>query len=201
MFTFSPETTTRLRQGFKLFNHGMLLLWRLGLGSWGNPTPWGGQIMVITHTGRRSGLRRRTPVNYALIDGDVYCTAGFGRISDWYRNLLADPHVELWLPDGWWDGLAEDVSRRPDRLTILRQVIIASGFAGPLFGVDARRLDDTALAAATRDYRLIRIRRTAARTGPGGPGDLAWLWPLAVAVLLLLWRARPCRPTLSPPAT
>lgn len=192
MFTFSPATTARLRQGFKLFNRFMLLLWRLGLGSWGNPTRWGGQIMVLTHTGRRSGQRRRTPVNYALLDGDVYCTAGFGRISDWYRNLLADPRVELWLPDGWWAGLSEDVSDHPDRLTILRQVIIASGFAGPLFGVDARRLDDAALAAIARDYRLLRIRRTAACTGPGGPGDLAWLWPVSAALLLLLL-ARPRR--------
>jgi hypothetical protein len=48
------------------------------------------------------------------------------------------------------------------------------------------------LDAATADYRLIRIRRTEARTGPGGPGELAWVWPLATMLLLplVLFRRR-----------
>jgi hypothetical protein len=40
--------------------------------------------------------------------------------------------------------------------------------------------------AVTADYRLIRIRLTEARTGSGGPGELAWLWPLATMILLPL---------------
>jgi len=35
---------------------------------------------VITHTGRKTGRKRRTPVNYAVVRDDVYCTAGFGHI-------------------------------------------------------------------------------------------------------------------------
>ena len=76
------------------------------------PIDLSGQIMVLTHTGRKSGLRRRTPVNYALVDGEVYCTAGFGQISDWYRNILANPQVEVWLPDGWWAGVNWWATRR-----------------------------------------------------------------------------------------
>jgi hypothetical protein len=33
-------------------------------------------------------------------------------------------------------------------------------------------------------YCLVRIQRSAAQTGPGGPGDLAWVWPAATFVLL-----------------
>ncbi|MFN8482002.1 MAG: nitroreductase family deazaflavin-dependent oxidoreductase [Anaerolineae bacterium] len=184
--TLSPAEQV-LRKGFKRFNHFMLLLWRLGFGGWVNAWPSvGGRIMVLTHTGRRSGLPRRTPVNYAEIDDDIYCTAGFGAVSDWYRNMLVHPDVEIWLPNGWWAGVAEDVSDAPDRLFILRRVLIASGFAAILAGVDPRRIDDPALAEMTPSYRLIRIRRTKPRTGPGGPGDLAWVWPLATLALLLL---------------
>ncbi|NTW98126.1 MAG: nitroreductase family deazaflavin-dependent oxidoreductase, partial [Oscillochloris sp.] len=90
-----------LRQGFRLFNRYMLLLWRLGLGRWLSVTPTiTGRYLVLTHTGRKSGLPRRTPLNFAEVDGTIYITAGFGAVSDWYRNILASPQVELWLPGG-----------------------------------------------------------------------------------------------------
>ncbi len=174
-----------LRRGFRYFNRFMLLLWRLGLGAWLNAwPPVLGRYVVITHTGRKTGQRRRTPVNYALVDGEVYCTAGFGSVSDWYRNIIANPAVEVWLPDGWWNGTAEEVTDPARRLSILRQVLLGSGFAAYMSGIDPRQMTDQQLAAATSEYRLIRIHRTAARTGPGGPGDLAWLWPLSTFVLL-----------------
>jgi len=180
----------RLRRVFKSFNRFMLLLWRLGLGSWGNGTEFGGSIMVIKHTGRKTGLTRYTPVNYAVVDGDIYCTAGFGSVCDWYSNLIAIPQVEIWLPDGRWVGVAEDVSDSKDRGALLRQVIIASGFAGSLFGADPKKLTDADFEKLMDSYRLIRIQRKGAVTGPGGPGDLAWVWPLSTLILLLLWFRR-----------
>ena len=84
----SSPIETRLRTGFKYFNRYMLLLWRLGLGRWISSWPSvGGRIMVLTTIGRKSGRPRRTPLNYAIVDGKVYCAAGFGSISDWYRNI------------------------------------------------------------------------------------------------------------------
>jgi deazaflavin-dependent oxidoreductase (nitroreductase family) len=185
----------RLRRIFKSFNRFMLLLWRLGLGSWGNGTEFGGSIMVIKHTGRKTGLTRYTPVNYAVVDGDIYCTAGFGSVCDWYSNLMAIPQVEIWLPDGRWAGVADDVSDSKDRGALLRQVIIASGFAGPLFGADPKKLTDADFEKLMDNYRLIRIQRKGAVTGPGGPGDLAWVWPLSTFILLLLWFRRRRGPT------
>ncbi len=191
--TSNPSAEKALRQLFKFANRWMLLLWRLGLGNFGN-RPETSQVMVLTHTGRKSGLRRRTPVNYTVIDDAIYCTAGFGSTADWYKNIIADPQVEVWLRDGWWAGVAEEVADDdPQRLHLMRQVLIASGFAAPLFaGMNPKTIDDGALAQATASYRLIRIRRSEARTGPGGPGDLAWLWPVATVVLfgLLLRRSR-----------
>jgi deazaflavin-dependent oxidoreductase (nitroreductase family) len=130
------------------------------MGRWINAWPaGGGRIMVITHTGRRTGLRRQTPVNYAPGDDAVYCTAGFGRRADWYRNLVADPAVEVWLPQERWRGVAEDVSESPDRVPRLRQVLIASGFAAYLAGLNPRRMGDDHLRRLAEEYRLIRIRR------------------------------------------
>lgn len=181
-----PKSEQTLRQLFKQFNRFMVLIFRLGLGNWGNG-PQTSQVMVLVHTGRKSGQRRLTPVNYAVVDEDLYCTAAFGQAADWYRNILADPRVEVWLPDGWWAGVAAEVPPDdPRRHALMRQVLIASGFAAPRFAsIDPKRITEEELAAQTGRYRLIRIHRTAARTGPGGPGDLAWVWPAATLALTL----------------
>jgi len=186
MSTALDPREEQLRRAFRWLNRYMLLHWRLGLGPYANRRELSGQIMVLVHVGRKTGRTRRTPVNYAIVDGDVFCTAGFGQVADWYRNLLANPQVELWLPHGWWAGVAEDISDSPNRLFLLRQVLIASGFAARLANLDPVGMSDEALQAVSRSYRLIRIRRTHALTGPGGPGDLAWVWPLATAVLLAI---------------
>jgi len=183
------------RSIFRRFNHFMLLMWRLGLGPWVNFWPAGtGRVMVLVHTGRKTGIRRYTPVNFAHVGGDVYCAAGFGARADWYRNIQAHPEVEVWLPDGWWAGAAEDVTGTGGWVGRLRQVLINSGAVAPLFGVQPRAMSDEELLAACPDYRLVRIRPTEARTGPGGPGDLAWVWPTAVMVLLPLALGRKRRP-------
>ncbi len=187
MTTFDPETEEKLRQGFKLLNRFMLLMWRLGLGPWLNLwPPVLGRYCVVAHTGRKTGRRRYTPVNYSEIDGEIYVTAGFGAIADWYRNLVANPMLEVWLPHGWWAGLAEEVIDPAKRITIMRQVIIDSGFAGRLFGVNAHELSDEELDKLTAEYKLLHIRRVTARTGRGGPGELSWVWPLATFLLLPL---------------
>ncbi|MGE5139356.1 MAG: nitroreductase/quinone reductase family protein, partial [Rudaea sp.] len=197
--TLDPQQ--QLRKVFKRLNPSMVMFFRLGLGGWMNSPDVGGQIMVLTHTGRKTGAIRRTPLNYAIVDGEVYCMAGFGAISDWYRNIQKNPAVQVWLPDGWWCGTAEDVSDSPERLFLVRQVLIASGFAARLFGMDAYSMSDARVDEQTRISRLIHIKRTEACTGSGGPNDLAWIWPAVTFALLgllflrgkTLRRGRPSR--------
>ena len=184
-----------LRRAFRLLNRRFMVpMWRLGLGGMLNSWPTvGGRLMVLVHRGRRSGREYRTPLNYAIVDGQVYCLAGFGGGSDWYRNVLAAPRVEVWLPDGWWEAEAVDVSDEPERLALMRAVLIGSGFAAYVAGIDPRRWSDARLDEKTLPYRLLRLERTVARTGAGGPGDLAWVWPTAALLLLAaLKRRRRC---------
>jgi deazaflavin-dependent oxidoreductase (nitroreductase family) len=155
---FTPKQLNTLRRVFHAMNPFMVWMWKMGWGKWMNSLPEGfGRIMIIKHRGRKSGKEYLTPVNYAVVDGEIYCTAGFGSISDWYRNLLANPQAELWLPEGKREVLAEDVSDSPNRLFLMRQVIIASGFAGPLFGVDQNKLNDEQLDEVTEEYRLVHF--------------------------------------------
>jgi deazaflavin-dependent oxidoreductase (nitroreductase family) len=178
-----PEVLKTLRKGFKQMNRGMVLLFRLGLGRLLNAWPSvGGRILVLNHVGRRSGRSYRTPVNYAESEHSLYCIAAFGNRTDWYRNALAEPALEVWLPDGRWRCQAEDASSDPRRLELVRAVLIASGFAAPLVGLRPRRMSDSELKAATETYRVLRLRRRDRLEG--GAGDLAWVWPIGLGVLV-----------------
>jgi hypothetical protein len=108
-------------------------------------------------------------------------------VSDWYRNIKADPQVEVWLPDGWWRGEAEEITSPVSRVPILREVLIAGGsVVTGMLGIDPAKASDEEIAKLTEDYKLIRIHRTEARTGADGPGELAWIWPLATFALVPL---------------
>jgi len=155
---FTPRQMNTLRRVFHFMNRFMVWMWKMGWGKAINIWPAGfGRIMVIKHRGRRSGREYLTPVNYAIVDGEIFCTAGFGSTSDWYRNMLVYPRVELWLAEGKRLACAEEVSDSPRRLFLIRQVIIASGFAGPLFGINPKKLSDEQLEKISRDYRLVHF--------------------------------------------
>ena len=155
---FSSKQMNNLRRVFHAMNRFMVWMWKMGWEKAINFWPAVvGRIMVIKHRGRKSGREYLTPVNYAIVDGEIYCTAGFGSISDWYRNLLVNPEIELWLPEGKRKARAEDISDSPKRMFLLRQVIIASGFAGLLFGLNPKKVNDEQLDAMSKEYRLVHF--------------------------------------------
>ena len=65
-------------------------LYALGLGP-----VIGGFILLLTTTGRKSGLPRVTPLQYEKIGADYYLGAARGLKADWVRNLQFDPHAEV----------------------------------------------------------------------------------------------------------
>ena len=67
------------------------LLYQIGLG----PSLAKRAIMVVHTTGRRTGRERLSALNYVLDDGTVYVVAGWSGRTDWYRNLQANPRVEV----------------------------------------------------------------------------------------------------------
>ncbi|NQV07015.1 nitroreductase family deazaflavin-dependent oxidoreductase [bacterium] len=189
---FDPKMLERLRRSFRGMNRWMLLIWRTGLGWSTDLWPAGfGRLMVIEHVGRKSGAAYRTPVNFTRCGPDTYCLAGFGPRTDWYRNVLAQPDIAIWLPDGRWTAAAVDVSDSSERLPLMRRVLIDSGFASRSVGLNPKVASDETLAAATDSYRLLRITPVEREDAPIGPGDLAWIWwPLGLAFLAGSWFGR-----------
>ncbi len=80
----------------RLYDHGMG--WVIGK-----------LILLLTHTGRKSGSRYVTPLQYEKIDGVYYVAAGRGRKADWFKNLQADPRVHVQVGRQSFDCAAEVV--------------------------------------------------------------------------------------------
>ena len=62
--------------------------------AWGLGLPIPGDGLLET-TGRRTGLRRRTPVCDGLEGETFWLVARCGRDADWVRNIEADPRVRV----------------------------------------------------------------------------------------------------------
>lgn len=70
-------------------------IYRAGLGG-----VFGTRFVLVNHTGRVSGRPRQAVLEtagYHRDSGAVDVVAGFGRASDWYRNLLAHPAATIRL--------------------------------------------------------------------------------------------------------
>ena len=92
------------------------LLYAFGLG------PLIGRIiLLLTTTGRRSGMKRVTPLQFELIGSDYYVGAARGLKADWVRNIQTDPHVEIRVGARHFSANAEvvhDASRFADFLEV-----------------------------------------------------------------------------------
>lgn len=80
----------------------------------------GTPILLLTHTGRKSGRRFTTPLQY-LRDGDnvvlIASNAGHTFQAQWYRNLKANPDAEIQIKGDVKNVVAEEATgEERDRL-------------------------------------------------------------------------------------
>lgn len=176
-------------------NRGMVYLWRLGLGRFAETWPSvGGRILVVEHRGRKSGNRYLTPLNFTREGETCFCLAAFGTAADWYRNVMATGEAVVWLPNGRWSASVADVTDEPEARQRIRQVLVDSGFAARVFGLNPRVMSNDEIDEATSTYRLVRIQPIG-RLGDGY-ADLTWVWipaggAVAAGSISRLLRRRP----------
>ena len=175
----------QLRTAFRFLNRNMLLMWRLGF-RWMMANPTSGYIMVLATTGRKSGERRLVPLNFVESGDAIHCLAGFGKSTHWLLNLQADPQCEIWLPDRRrLQGRGELVTTETRRISLVREVFARSGLSAKLAhpGLDPSTAPNEAIAEfgprPGRRYEVVEIKLGDVVTGPGGPSDFTWVWPLA----------------------
>jgi len=79
---------------FRMLNRVAEPMVRVGLGS---PRIVPGGLVVLEHTGRKSGRRIRTPLAATRIQGHVIIGTFRGGGSQWVRNLAAQPSARVWI--------------------------------------------------------------------------------------------------------
>lgn len=118
-----------------------------------------GYLAVLTTTGRRSGQPRAFPLSYALVGGNIYFMAGYGRRSDWFRNLLADPSVTVELPGRVVHGIAEEVTSPVEEVHARTAVLRNSGASVLSLGLNPFTLTaDEVREVDFTDRPMIRVR-------------------------------------------
>jgi len=119
-----------------------------------------GLVLLLTTTGRKSGLPRQTRLQYEKEEGVIYVAAARGQQADWFRNILANPCVEVQIGGQSQRGLAEpitDPARTADFLELrlkrhplmIRLMLLSHG----LVGADRAQLEQLAARLA-----LVAIR-------------------------------------------
>lgn len=81
-------------------------------------------VLLLTTTGRKSGRRRVTPLQYEEIDGAFFLGAALGGKSDWVRNIRANPQVEIQVKRLHFGGQAriiQDIEQIADFLELRLQ--------------------------------------------------------------------------------
>lgn len=84
------STPTGLRRAVYRFP---IVLYRLGLGGL-----LGGRFLLLTHTGRKSGLSRHTVlevVRYDVEEETYIVASGWGARAQWYQNIRANTGVGI----------------------------------------------------------------------------------------------------------
>ena len=94
----------------RLLKYPPRLVYALGLGAL-----IGNLVLLLTTIGRKSGLKRVTPLQYEQINGDIYIGSARGTHADWFRNIQADPHVEVRVKSRRFLGIAEPITD-PERI-------------------------------------------------------------------------------------
>jgi deazaflavin-dependent oxidoreductase (nitroreductase family) len=83
-------------------NEVMVRRYRAGLGKIA-----GRMILLLTTIGRKSGKPHTVAVQYEKMGNKYYIGAATGQKSDWYRNILTTPEVDVEIGSKKMRGTAE----------------------------------------------------------------------------------------------
>ena len=87
----------------KTLNARMAANYKRGIG----PTR---MVLLLTTTGRKSGLPRVTPLQFEEVDDDYSIASARGQAADWFKNIQANPNIRVQIREREFDAIAEPVT-------------------------------------------------------------------------------------------
>ena len=106
-----------------------IYLYRLGLGPL-----FGKRFLLLTHTGRRTGVRHQTVLevmDYREEGPEAVVMSGFGRSSDWLRNIEATPNEEVVIGARHFQASHRFLSEE-EAINVVRDYELRNRFMTPL---------------------------------------------------------------------
>jgi deazaflavin-dependent oxidoreductase (nitroreductase family) len=155
-----PDETIRLKtlKKYKRLNKYLIIpLYRLRI----LPLLGFGRIfLILTTLGRKTGKKRRTPLEYHWIDGSITIFSGRGENSGWLKNIRANPD-SVWVRHGFhtFHARVKFMSNENDKLEIAKWYVINhSKSAKMLFGWNPKT-DNPETTDFTEFLNIISILR------------------------------------------
>jgi deazaflavin-dependent oxidoreductase (nitroreductase family) len=154
---YEPEFKHTFHARLKTYNPWMVAFYRIGL------LPLFGAartVMLLITRGRKSGAVRYTPIGYFCIWGIIYIFSPWGKSSQWYKNLAANPGDAV-VQIGWrrQPVRAQAVEDPAEiRRTLAQFVAESPEEAGYLFGWDAGRdrIEDADFSPIIENVLIVR---------------------------------------------
>lgn len=183
-----------LQQGFlnrrwrvrQFYNRLMLILWRVGL--WRAAAPL---YLILTTWGRKTRQPRPTVLMYQAVDDRIYILALWGQQSDWYQNVLADPHVTVQTAQWTQPAIARRVADDAEIADLFEQLgpLIRPTVTWYLRGLGYEP-DLAGILANKERLHVLRLDPTDEPTPPPLKADLTWVLPLVLVGLAGIWLLR-----------
>jgi deazaflavin-dependent oxidoreductase (nitroreductase family) len=161
-----------------------LLLFRLGLSK-----IFSKYILILSTYGRKTGKVHHTPVEYFQHQGRVYVMSGFGSKPDWFKNILADPHITLQINK----KILHATARKPETESEWDGVVAflkSSPIAEFTDNDSLSNLDKPEVLDAIKTWPVLTFDPTEEICPTALESDLLWCWPLILsgtALALFIW--------------
>ena len=176
-----------------------MYLYQLG---WGPVMKWI-PLLILTTEGRKSAMRVTSWWNIDGTAGRFYVVSGWGKNSDWYRNVLENQRVTIQLGSDVLDAKAIPVDNPPEALSALYMFSRNSWIYESLFArmTSAQAADLSTLANVVDEFTVVRLEPS--EEAPALPtiepfSEPVRKWGTICAVLVALWLlvslARPVLP-------
>jgi deazaflavin-dependent oxidoreductase (nitroreductase family) len=167
-----------------------LIWWRMGLGKILSHTALSGnKMLVLTSWGRKSLKPRHTMLSYALVGDREYVSSGWGARTDWYKNILEDPHVTVQVRGRVYSARAHRVQDIDEYTQIAQEMFATGGDTHFISWLESFGIEPNIQDVIDKRERLVLVAFD--KSEEDGPPpmaiDLKWIWGVMLFVLVSIW--------------